>query len=71
MLSFRAGVVRRGVAVWSCVALLALAGCSGGGEETDEASKEPAVSESASPSGPEDPRLQGEPLTKNQAREFG
>ena len=69
VVSFRPGVLRRGVAALSCVAVMALAGCSGGGAETDEASKETTARESSSVSGPKDPRLQGESLTFEQARE--
>ena len=57
--------------MWLCVAVLALAGCSGGAEESkssSEGSKDAAVRESSSASGPQDPRLRAEPLTLEQTR---
>ena len=56
------------MAVLLCVAILALAGCSGEAEDAGEASKKPTASEAAEPSGPEDPRLQGDPLTEDEVR---
>ena len=64
--SMRSGWVRA-VASMSCLAVAALAGCSASDDHTGD-TKTPAHSEPASPSGPEDPRLQGDPLTEDEVR---